>query len=367
MKRMPWTWGVELLFLIATSLLLPLSIQAQDEKDPSPPSPPESPEEGATSSWFRTPNLGYGPFHGAALGFFPSLRPGLVPRAPADLAQGTVELRATESWAKVISEKSGSFDLDYEVLRTEGAISYGLAEGMLLEMDFDTGTRVNGILDPLMNGFHNTFGIPLGPRGRLPNNSFRIQLEPGQGRPDINLDHDSGQTYTRTLILAWEHMVTYGDDSSPALGYSLSVGPRLGPFENLRGGSPVDLSLSVCAAKGWGDFRFSLAADGSWYGQEHFMGTTLRTYQWGFLGAVEWNCLTDFSLVFQLLSMSGIVDRFDRHSSPSFEGAYGFKWEILKDFQVGLSMIHELENPVNAPDFGFQLELILRWGGKGRP
>jgi hypothetical protein len=365
MKRFLFKGSFRLLVLGAASLLLPISIQAQDEEDSSS-AIPKSLEEGETSSWFRKPNLGYGPFHTAALGFFPSLRPGIVPRAAVDLPEGTVELRATESWAKVIAEKSGSFDLDYEILRTEGSISYGLAEGMMLEMDFDTGTRVNGILDPLMNGFHNTFGIPLGPRGRLPNNSFRIQMEPGHGRPDINLDHDSGQTYTRTLILTYEHMLTYGDDSMPALGYSVSLGPRLGPFENLNGGSPVDLSLSLCAAKAWGDFRFSVAAEGAWYGQEHYLGTTLRPYQWGFLGAAEWYCLTDFSLVFQLLSMSGVVDMFDRHSSPSFEVAYGFKWEILKDFRVDLSMLHEVENPVNAPDFGFQLELVLRLGGASR-
>jgi hypothetical protein len=312
------------------------------------------------SSWLINPNIGYGSFHSAALGFFQSLRPGFVPRLPTRLPAGSFELRATESWAKVISEKDGAYDLDYEVLRTEASVAYGLPLRMLLELDFDTASRVGGILDPFMNGFHDTFGIPLGPRGKLPNNSFRIHLEPGHGRPDINLDNDAGRPFTRSLTLTFQQVFIPGDEVRPAVSYSVSLGPSLGPYGDVSGGSPLDVSASVSIAKGFGDFHFSVGFDYAWFGVESYLGTELRTARWGILAVAEWNCLETFSLAIEFLSMRGQVDSFSGFSRPSFELNYGFHWEILPDFRIDFSMIHDLENPANAPDFGFQLGLILR-------
>jgi hypothetical protein len=342
--------------------LAPGDLLAQD-------APPPSLSEAATpedehvepSSWFSRPNVGYGPYHQGALGFFNSLRLGFIPRVPEFLPEGSFEARMTESWAKVIAEKDQSYNLDYEVLRTQASISYGYSSETLLEMDFDTATRVHGILDPLMNGFHDTFAIPLGPRGRLPNNSFRIELEPGQGRPDINLDHDAGRPFTRAIVLSVQHVLTYGDEALPAVSYSFSARPPLGRFEPLQGGSPLDLSGSISASKSFGDFYLYLAVDLSLYGDESYGGTPLRAYQWGGLGAIEWNCLDDVSIVVQCLSMNGAVTSFGRFSQPSFELCYGFKWEVSRNFRIDFGMLHDVQNPINAPDFGFQLELCLRW------
>jgi hypothetical protein len=259
---------------------------------------------------------------------FKSLRPGFAPRAPWSLPEGTFEVRMTESWVKVIAARQGSFDLDYEVLRTEAAISYGIGDDTFLEFDFDTAARVHGILDPLMNGFHSTFAIPLRPRGRLPNNSFRIELQPGQGRPDINLDRDAGRPFTRMALLTLEQALTRGDEWAPAVFASFTLGPSLGHFEPLRDGSPVDLSGSLSFSKGVGDFYLYLAANISWFGTESFAGTRLMSYQWGALGAAEWRCLEDVSLVVQALSMRGAVGSFSNFSKPSYELAYGFKWEL---------------------------------------
>jgi hypothetical protein len=337
----------------------PAGAWAQDGNS-NPPSS-ESPEDDGESSWLNRPNVGFGPFHQAALGFWNSLRPGFAPRAPAALPEGSFEVRATESWAKDIAEQDGAFDLDYEVLRTEASVAYGLSESALLELDFDTATRVHGILDPLMNGFHDTFGIPLGPRGRLPNNSFRVEMEPGQGRPPINLDHDAGRPFTRSLVLTIQHTITYGDDVMPAISYSFSVQPALDRYKPFDGGSPIDLSGSVSASKALGDAYVYLAVDYSLYGDQAFAGTPLRSYQWGGLVAVEWNCLTDFSLVVQCLTTSPPVTSFERFSKPSFELCGGWKWEVARDFRIDLALLHDLQNPVGAPDFGFQLEFRLRF------
>jgi hypothetical protein len=342
--------------------LAPGSAAAQDE--PPSPATQASPPEGSDdppSSWLGQPNVGYGPYHQAALGFWNSLRLGFTPRPPVSLPDGTFEVRATESWAKVIAEKDQSFNLDYEVLRTQASISYGLSNDTLVDLDFDTATRVHGILDPLMNGFHNTFAIPLGPRGRLPDNSFRIELEPGQGRPPITLDHDAGRPFTRSAVVSLQNALTYGDENVPALSWSVSIRPPLGHFEPLQEGSPVDLSGSFSLSKGYGDFYVYAAVSFSLYGDESYSGTGLKAYQWASLGALEWNCLGDVSVVCQCLVTSGAVDSFGPFTKPSYELCYGFKWEIARNFRLDFAMLHDVVNPINSPDFGFQLELSLRW------
>jgi hypothetical protein len=353
--------GLILPILASFGFWIPSAAAAQS----SDPEPAEDSLDGIeafpVSSWLAEPNIGYGSFHPAALGFFASLRPGFIPRLPTNLPAGMFEVRATESWAKVISEKDGAYDLDYEVLRTEAALSYGLPLGMLLELDFDTASRVGGILDPFMNGFHNTFGIPLGPRGRLPNDAFRIHLEPGQGRPNINLDGDAGDPFARTLTLTFQQIVFHGGERWPTLSYSISVGPSLEPYGGLSGGSPVALAASISLSKGYGDFHVALGFDYAWFGLEDYLGSTLRATRWGILAVAEWNCFDNFSLAIEFLSMRGQIDSFSGFSRPSFELNYGFHWEILRSFRIDFSMIHDLENPANAPDFGFQLGLLLRF------
>jgi hypothetical protein len=344
------------------SSVFPALAMAQDSSDPPATTPEErSLEQAEDNLWRIHPNFGYGPFHSTALGFFTSLRPGSAPRTGGVHPDGSFEARATESWAKVIAAREGTFNLDYEVLRTEASISYEVCEGTLLELNFDTAARVHGILDPLMNGFHDTFGIPLGPRGRLPNNSFKIELQPGQGRPDINLDHDAGRPFTRVAILSVEQTLTEGDEGIPAVFASLSLEPSLGHLELLRGGGPIDLSASLSFAKGLGDFYVYLACNISWYGTESFAGTRLQPYQWGVLGAVEWRCLEDVSIVIQSLTMRGAVGDFSNFSKPSNELCFGFKWQFDQNFVLSFAMIHDVEDPVNTPDFGFQIELAIRW------
>lgn len=346
------------LWMIVFAARMPGAL-AQEAAAPPPTSP--TPEVEAESLWNRQPNVGYGPFRQAALGFFHSLRPGFTPRVPVSLPEGNVEVRATESWEKVIAEKDQAFNLDYEILRTEASVAYGLSDSACLELDFDTATRVHGILDPLMNGFHDTFAIPLGPRGRLPNNSFRIELAPGQGRPPINLDRDAGRPFTRAVVLTLEEALTYGDDLWPAVAVSFSVRPPMGHFEKLSGGSTIDLSASLSASKTYGEFTLYLAANYSLFGDESFSGTPMRPSQWQGLAALEWRCLEDVSLVLQCLSTGPAVSSFERFSKPAFELCYGFKWEVTPNVRIDFGMLHDLQNPVAAPDFGFQLEVSLRF------
>lgn len=357
-----WTCPAALTVVLfgTVAFLEPTRAFAQDV--PSGQDSPEKSEREEEDSWMSRPNVGYGPFHQTALGFWNSLRPGFTPRSPMALPKGTFELRATESWAKDIAENDGEFDLDYEILRTEASVAYGLTGWTLLELDFDTATRVHGILDPLMNGFHNTFGIPLGPRGRLPNNSFRVEMNPGHGRPPINLDHDAGTVFTRSLVLTVQNIITYGDDWMPAVSFSFSLQPALGQYKPFEGGSPLDLSTSISASKalGGGVYLY-LAFDYSLYGNQSFAGTPLRSYEWSNLFAAEWNCLEDFSLVVQLLTTSPPVTEFERFSKPAFELCGGFKIEIAPDFRIDFGLLHDIQNPVGAPDFGFQLEFSVRF------
>lgn len=358
------------LFLTLGLLLIPLQAALAQEPPADSPRASSSTEDPAAtqeviieqrSAWFGSPNIGYGPYHQVPLGFFNSLRLGFIPRAPEYLPEGAWEARVTESWAKVISEKDKTFDLDYEVLRSEAGIAYGLTNETFLSLNFDTASRVHGILDPFMNAFHNTFGIPLGPRGRLPNNSFRVELNPGQGRPPISLDDDAGRPFTRSIVLSTQHTITYGDEWMPAISLSGSLRPPLGHFEPLEGGSPIDLSASIGASKSFGDFYLYLAASYSLFGDETYAGTPLKSYQWGVLGALEWHVLENFSLVVQCLSTSGLVPSFEPFNQPAYELCCGFKWEVARDFRIDFALLHDVVDPINAPDFGFQLEFSLRW------
>ena len=79
---------------------------------PTFPTPPAD----EPSSWFREPNVGYGPFHYVSMALFPSLRSGFETNFPSSMASGRFDLRVTESrvtlfrwpWSDAIRNELGA-------------------------------------------------------------------------------------------------------------------------------------------------------------------------------------------------------------------------------------------------------------------
>jgi hypothetical protein len=326
-----------------------------------PPFPPEheDPAEGEPGFWFQEPNVGYGPFHYVSLALFPSLRSGFEIRFPSALPSGKFELRVTESWVKNLSV-SDPWQMDFELLRTGVAFSWGLSDTLRLDLDIDSGERTGGALDAFILGFHHLLGLGLGSRTQFARNDNRIEIQPPDGGPRIVVDRNDPQPYEQSALLTLKHTLTYGDEDLPAVSWSLSLRGEVSPGD-LKGGSPVDLGFSVALAKDFDGIHFYLGGSFQWFGRENFFGLKLRTTQESGLAGIEWHLAPTFSLIGQWMITSGAVDRLEDLSRPVHEITAGFKWELRTGILIELAIVENVINFQNSPDFGVHAGVTIRW------
>jgi hypothetical protein len=336
-----------------------LSRAALAQDFPSPP--PEHPgqEDGDSGLWFREPNVGYGPFHYVSLALFPSLRSGFETQFPSSLPSGRFELRVTESWVKNLSI-SDEWQMDFELLRTNIAFSWGLSDTVRLDVGIETAERTGGTLDAFILGFHHAFGLALGSRSHFARNDNRIEIQPPDGGPKIVVDRNDPQPYEQAALATLRHTLTYGDEDVPAVTWALSARGKLGPGD-AKGGSPLDLSFSLAVSKDIGSVHLYLGGNFQWYGRESFFGLKLRTTQESGTAGFEWNLAPAFSLVCQWMITSGGVDRLEDLSRPIHEITAGFKWEVGTGILIELAIVENVINFQNSPDFGVHAGIAFRW------
>src|SRR5260221_9223195 len=114
------------LFLAAFLSALPFlarTADAQEDEDEKP------------AYWQDNTNIGLGLFQSVSLSPLPSLRSGLGPRLPSSLAEDGVEVRVNEDWARVLSV-ANAWLLDYDVLRSNVGVSWGVPRPLRLDLDF---------------------------------------------------------------------------------------------------------------------------------------------------------------------------------------------------------------------------------------
>lgn len=350
-RRRGVAWLLPALLLSAAAL----PAAAQDEEEPEPrPNPID-----AESTWWRKANVGYGPFRETSLSPFSTTRMNLTPRFPSSLPERTFEARLEAGWGKNITV-TDLWDIDFEVVASTAAFTWSLSDEMRVELEIGSGTRTGGGLDALIIGFHNAFGIPLGDRGRHPQDDFVFEVNaPGAG-PPVSLDRDDPQPFTEAMMLTLQHVVTYGDEAAPAVSWSLTLRAKLADGD-LDEASPVDLLASVAVSKEISILHVYAGVTAGWYGRDRFFGLKLETWQWAAQVAAEWNALPGFSLVVQYVITAGAVESLRDFSKPSNEVAGGFKWEVTGGILFEAALIENILNFDNSPDLGFHFGVTMRW------
>jgi hypothetical protein len=320
---------------------------------------PEHPDGEEASLWFRQQNVGYGPFHYSSMSLFPSLRSGFETNFPESMPSGKFDLRVNETWVQFTSA-SEFWRIDYEELRTNIAFTWALSDNVRLSLGIESALRTGGALDAFILNFHQAFGLALGQRDHFARNENRIEIQPPGGGPPIVVDENDPQPYEQAAIVTLQHTVSYGDASWPAFCWSLSLRGDLAPGDVRRSG-PFDLGASLGLVKEIETVHLYGGGNLAWFGREEFFGLKLRTLVWSTTVAIEWNILDEFSVICQYVLTSGGAERLKDFSLPDHEIVAGFKWEPWRGVLIDVSIVENIINPYNSPDFGLHGGITFRW------
>jgi len=119
------------------------------------------------------------------------------------------------SWVNIWA-KEKEFQLDYEMLDSSLAVSYGFNKRFGLAMAFDNRNCFGGALDSFIQGFHDLFGIDQGGRDEVPQGSSVIEwFNPKTGKKVAEIP--AGNLNNNGLWFLLNYNIMHGDKIRPSL------------------------------------------------------------------------------------------------------------------------------------------------------
>jgi thiol-disulfide isomerase/thioredoxin len=304
-------------------------------------------------------NVGYGPLELPSQSALQGLRLGFVPRTPSTLIRGEKELQVRVTWVNLwVPEEQ--FQFDYETLQTSALLAYGLTDTVQIEGGIIVQSRFGGAMDSFIQEFHDLFGIDQNGRDQVPRNRFAFDIDPTATQPGVSLTNSDRGIYSTAALVTLQHNVTCGTQNLPAFSYAFTGRYEI-RSDDLEGGSPFDLAISVATSKRFSDFYLYGTLGYSTFGREKFRGIELRDTQFSFLAAVEWRAFSTASVMLQYLLTEGLADSPDGLSEFSNEITLGAKWEFIEGTLLEFGLIENIITFTNSPDFGLHLGITTRF------
>ncbi len=273
------------------------------------------------------------------------------------LPKGGWKIRTGVNWSNTFAfeDQEADFIVDAETFQVEFGGWYALAPDFYLGAGFSIISRGAGILDPVVEGFHDAFGFSDGGRGDFPTNSYAISVTDGGSTHLLESGTGAGD-----VILKSHWILNRGNSWFPAAAVQLFAG--LPTSTAGFGSNGLDLGASLSLYKTVLKIVHLYGIIGGTYltdpEVEHLR---FERVNYTATGGVEVAIFKSFSMVFQasyyspLLRSPAVLDQSRNYL------AAGFKWEVVKRVQVELSLLENLAPFNNSADLGIFLGFDFRF------
>lgn len=306
----------------------------------------------------RLDNVGYGPLRLSSQSPFQALHLAAPSGAPSTLPRGRWEIRETTAWSKIWGQ-AADYLLNFELLSTSHAVTYGVTDDLQVELGVVQSTRFGGNLDGFVRGFHDAFGIPQDGRDEFPKGAYRFELKGKNGAPVV-VHEDRTNTSTEHLYFSVQQTLTGGSEWLPAVSVSVSVKGDLQESDDVAGAG-LEAAASVSLAKRLSDDVFAYLTVGyAHFGDQSFHGLGMRSSGLSVLAALEWSVMENVSLVLQQLRSQGVLKNYGLLSQASTEISVGIKVEAGPGVVFEMGLIENIIVFDNSPDFGLHFGLSVR-------
>lgn len=259
-------------------------------------------------------------------------------------SQGKFEVNF--SWANTFV-LNDTLLVDAETYRLELSGWYALRNDFYIGAGIPILARGGGILDPLVKGFHGAFNLTSGGRESRPTNGYEITIQDGGDRRSL----DSG-TGLGDFALKSHWNVNPGDAWLPAVSLDgiLSLPTSMAGF----GSSGLDLGISLSLYKKVLRSCHLYAVLGLTYLTDpKTQGLTYQKVGNQGVAGIEFSLTRSFSLFFQAMSFSPLLEHPPLLNKVRNYVAAGFKWEFADGCELELSLLENLSPFTNSADIAF--------------
>ncbi|MBI4585007.1 MAG: DUF3187 family protein [Planctomycetes bacterium] len=245
--------------------------------------------------------------------------------------------------------------VDAETYRLTLGGWYALRNDFYIGADLPIHTRGGGVLDGLVIGFHDLFGLSQGGRTSRPRNDFDVTVTEKDGRK-VKLSSGVGLG-DLTLKAHWN--INSGDAFLPTVAVDALGGlPTSTPGFGTDG---LDLGLALSLYK-------TVLKRVHLYtvlGITYLTDPTTEGFSYAKVGnqgvaGIEVAVTKDFSLIFQGMTFSKLLNSPFPLDQVRNYLAGGFKWEVERHCEIELSLIENLLPFNSSADIAFNIALTFR-------
>ena len=285
-----------------------------------------------------------------------SLRLTMPSIIPGAFKPGILGVHAGTTWTNVWVESS-EVALDYEMLDTHIAVSYGINKRLGFGIGFDQRNYFGGAMDNFIQEFHDLFGIDQNGRDRVGRNLSHIIQYDDQGNIIFETD-DLSNLENNGISLIAQYILSHGTTRWPAIGLSGVLRYGFNSPSSEDNHEPLDWNIGIGLSKRWTDIWYTYSLLGyTRYGQTELIGLEFEKDAISFMLAFAWQWKPNFSILLQYLFSESVVKDFGSVSKPSHEINLGFKWQLSSGSIVEFALIENFITFDNSPDFGLHLAL----------
>jgi hypothetical protein len=280
----------------------------------------------------------------------------VLPLASAGSVSPGWDTFLASTWTNVWAN-SYDFSLDYEMLETRVAMSYGFNEKIGISLALDNRTYFGGEMDHFIQNVHHVIGVD--PNGR--------DLE-AKGRSQVSLPGSSGTISkadifaNKGVTMSLRYDLTDGDEAFPAVSLAASVRYGIETGAIFREEHPLDYGFSVGLAKRWSAktyshailsyslYDFDQSRDGS-----GFISIILEDQLFSGFTSFGYEYSDRLTILLQYLFTEAAVQNISKLNEASHEVHFGFKYRTDSAGMIEFGLIENMINADNSPDFGAHL------------
>ena len=283
-----------------------------------------------------------------------SLRLTMPSIIPGAFKPGSFGVHAGTTWTNVWVDRS-EVALDYEMLDTHIAVSYGINQRLGLGMAFDQRNYFSGAMDNFIQEFHDLCGIDQNGRDKVDRNLSRIIRYDDQGNIIFQTD-DLSNMENNGISLVAQYILSHGTRRWPAIGVSGLLRYGLNTPSSEDNHEPLDWNIGIGLSK---------RLTNTWYmyshlcytnfGQTELFGLEFEGDAISFMLALACQWKPNFSILLQYVFSEGVVKDFGSLSDSSHEVNIGFKWQLSSGSIIEFALVENIITFDNSPDFGLHL------------
>ena len=286
------------------------------------------------------------------------LRVGIQHHLPWTVPEKHWALHFQYTWKNMWLYDEGLFRVDGEVLEWVFRSAYGITDRWEVMAEIPVRYLTGGILDGLIEWFHDTFGYSQAGREKYPRNQFAVEIYVPETDTRFRLDASEVGWQLGNLVFSTTYALTKTRNQKFRAVLTGNIKFPTATTQHLFGSQNIDLGCSLGMGYDLTPLHIYYNAGFLYYGDKEVMGILLRQWHLSMLLAFEYRKSgSRHSWIFQGLVESGVAVDYNEFAKRTSEILLGYKHYYQSGWTFGIGILENIFYYDNSPDVALHLEL----------